>query len=476
MKNDFGKNLVYLIIVTMFVMSITPIISGSVVYNNDKSPIIGGDPEILWEEEGHSRSVYGVDFSKDGQTVASGADYSDSSAKLWQASDGTLLKTFPDNDDGVLSVDISSDNQFLAVGYIVTGYPPGGKMNLWDISSESVINDFGGCYVSFSPDGKFIASGGGGANRYLFVHRISNGERMWDNYTGSYISDVKYSPDGSLIATSGTDNKIKLWDALTGDLIETLTGHKNDVSCIAFSPDSQIIASGAGGHDASGESSIKLWKVSDGSLIRTLDGHGDWVYDVEFVPSGEYLVSSGREDTSPYQTKIIFWRISSGDVYTYYNEQALDIDYSPLGDLFVYGKSNGYVVCAKSPYLQENRKPGQPEIDGPDKGIPGTEYIYVISAVDPDNDDIKYHIDWGDDTSDITDYYTSGTDLIVKHIWTEKGSYKITVYAEDINGLSGPENTLTVNIPRNKISNFSFLRIFLPFSDFFPIFWRLIVN
>ena len=278
------------------------------------------------------------------------------------------------------------------------------------------------------------------------------------------------------MASSGIDNKIKLWDAETGDLIDTLTGHTNDISCIAFSSDSELIASGAGGYDASGESSIKLWKVSDGSLIRNLEGHGEWVYDVEFFPNGEYLVSSGREDTSPYLTKINFWRISSGDVYTSYNEQALDIDYSPLGDLFVYGKSDGFVVCAKSPFLQENRKPSIPDIDGPNNGLPGTEYIYIINAVDPDNDDIRYHIDWGDGTKEVTEYYSSGSDLILKHTWTEKGLYTITVYAEDINGLSGLENTFTINIPRNKISIISFFSILKWLSDIFISFYNFMIK
>ena len=157
----------------------------------------------------------------------------------------------------------------------------------------------------------------------------------------------------------------------------------------------------------------------------------------------------------------------------YYNEQALDIDYSPLGDLFVYGRSDGYVVCAKSPFFQENREPGLPDIEGPDKGVPGTEYIYVISAVDPDNDDVRYYIDWGDKTYEVTDYYSSGMDLIVKHTWNVKGSYIITVYAEDLNGLSGPENKLTVNIPRNRISNITFLRLLQRFLEMSPIILRL---
>jgi WD40 repeat protein len=465
MENIFRKGLVCTIIVLFIGFSVIPIISGTISKSYTSSPI-GGNPDILWEIKGHTRSVYGVAFSHDGLTIASGAYSPDSTAKLWQASDGTLLYTYPDNDDGILSVDISSDNQFLAAGYIVNGYPPGGKMNIWDISEETVLNDFGGCHVSFSPDSDFIASGGGGANRYLYVHRVSNGEEMWYNYTGAYISDVKYSPNGQIVASSGTDNKIKLWDAQTGELIRTLSGHTNDVSCIAFSSDSQIIASGTGGFDASEESNIKLWQVSDGSLIRTLEGHGEWVYDVDFLPGGQYLVSSGREDTSPLELKIKFWRVSSGDLYLYYDELALDIEYSSSGEYFVYGRSDGYVVVANSPVLPENQPPGKPDIDGPNMGIPGTEYIYVLNAVDSDNDDIRYHIDWGDEYTKITDYYPSGADVTIAHTWTSSGNYVITAYAEDVNGLIGPETTITVTMPKDKEINskLEFLQRFFPYT------------
>jgi WD40 repeat protein len=467
MKQIFRKGLVWSIIVLFIGLSVIPTISGINNKSIITSPIEGGDPDILWKVEGHTRSVNGVSFSNDGLTVASGAYDPDNTAKIWQADDGTLLKTYPGNEDGIISVDISSDNQFLAVGYIVTGYPPGGKMNLWDITGETIVNDFGGCHVCFSPDGEFIASGGGGANRYLYVHRVSNGEKLWGDTTGAYVSDVKFSPDGQYVASSGSDNKVKLWDAETGELVRTLSGHTNDVSCIAFSSDSQFIASGTGGYDDSEESNIKIWKVSDGSLIRTLEGHEEWVYDVEFVPGGEYLVSSGREDTSPLELHIKFWRVSSGDQHLFYDELALDLEYSPTGDYFVYGQSNGNIVVAKSPILPENKPPERPAIEGPDTGVPGTEYIYVLNAVDPDNDDIRYHIDWGDDNSEITEFNPSGTDLIVKHTWTQKGTYIISVYAEDVNGLIGPTATNPIIIPRTKVLNLPFFQFIQKHQNLF---------
>ena len=146
-----------------------------------------GDPEIIWEVNGHTSSVEAVAYSPDGQTVASGADYTDSTVKLWRTGNGELLHTFTGHSTGVRSTDFSPDGQYLAVGYIVSGYPPGGEMKLWDIPTQTLRHTFGGCFAAFSPDGAYVASGGGGVNRYLQVHSVSNGEKIAQFYNSSYI-------------------------------------------------------------------------------------------------------------------------------------------------------------------------------------------------------------------------------------------------------------------------------------------------
>lgn len=309
-----------------------------------------GEPEIIWMVDGHTNSVEAVAYSHDGQTVATGADYTDSSVKLWRAYNGEQIHAFEGHDGGVRSVDFSPDGQLLAAGYIVTGYPSGGQMNLWDIPTQSLVNSFGGCYVDFSHDGTFVASGGGGANRYLQVHRVATGEKIAHFYNGSYITSMAYSPSEQIVATGGTDNTIKIWDVDQGTLVRTLTGHTDDVQTIDFSPDGQVLASGAGGWDNPGESSIKLWRVSDGSLIQTFAGHGDWVQKVVFSPDGEVLLSCGRDGVSPYvNSKIKFWRVSDGTVLAYYDEMALDLAFSPDGRQFCYGRGDGALVVARNP-------------------------------------------------------------------------------------------------------------------------------
>jgi WD40 repeat protein len=309
-----------------------------------------GDPDIIWKVDGHSNSVEAVAFSPDGQTMASGADYTDSQVKLWRTGNGELLHTLSGHATGVRSVDFSPDGQYLAAGYIVTGYPPGGEMKVWDLSTQTVRHTFGGCFAAFSPDGAFVASGGGGVNRYLQVHVISNGEKIAQFYNGSYITSVEYSPDGKYVATGGSDNTIKLWDIAQGKLARTLTGHTDDVQTIAFSPDGQVLASGAGGWDNPGESTIKLWRVSNGNLLDTFEGHGDWVQKVAFSPDGKILISSGRDGTYPsVNSRIKLWRIPDGQLLEYYDELAFDLAFSPDGRQFSYGQGNGSVVVAQNP-------------------------------------------------------------------------------------------------------------------------------
>lgn len=246
----------------------------TLVLNN--AALAGGSPDTIWEVQGHTHTVNAVAFSPDGQTVASGADYTDSTAKIWDAADGTLLQTFPPHSWGVVSVDFSPDGQLLAVGHVVAGYPPGGRVVVWDIAEATELDTFGGCYAAFSPDGELLASGGGGPIRDVYVHRVSDGEEIAQIYTGSYVTAVAFSPDSQVIASGGSDNVVRLWDAYTGAPIRTLVGHTDNISALAFSPDGQILASGAGGFDEPSDSTIKLWQVSDGTLLRTLDGHNQW--------------------------------------------------------------------------------------------------------------------------------------------------------------------------------------------------------
>jgi WD40 repeat protein len=53
--------------------------------------------------------------------------------------------------------------------------------------------------------------------------------------------------------------------------LQTLEGHSDQVSSVAFSPDSKLVASG------SVDETVRLWDASTGAALQTLEGHSNWV-------------------------------------------------------------------------------------------------------------------------------------------------------------------------------------------------------
>jgi len=117
------------------------------------------------------------------------------------------------------------------------------------------------------------------------------------------IYSVAFSPDGRFIASGGVDNTLKLWSLEDGSVVKTFKGHKNFVNSVAFSPDGKTLAS------ASEDGAVKLWSAEDGALLNTLKGHKDSVWSVAFFPDGERLASGSTDGT------IKLWRVSAHTPY-----------------------------------------------------------------------------------------------------------------------------------------------------------------
>jgi WD40 repeat protein len=267
-----------------------------------------GDKTIL---EGHSNVVDSVTFSRNGKVLASASR--DNTIVLWDVSTGkeisTLalyprgglassigrLKSLTGGASYIRTLSFSPDGKFLASGsgdrrVIIWDVKTGEKAHVLDGHARQVRS------VSFSPDGKMLASGSDDQSIILWDPAVEKELKTLDGHDGP-VRSVSFSPDGRLLASGSGDNTLCVWDVNTGKKLITLKGHADSVNAVAFSPDGKVLASG------SDDRSVILWDAATGCQIKKLEDHRDRVYSVSFGPDGGSL-AAGSADKS-----VIVWNL-----------------------------------------------------------------------------------------------------------------------------------------------------------------------
>lgn len=189
----------------------------------------------------------------------------------------------------VTALAFSPDGKELAV----SGFR---EVTVWDTASGQLLRRIGNLAprtyaLVWSADGKRLAVGSGipGELGEARLFEADTGKLLKVlGAHGDVVQDVKFSPDGQLLATASADGTIVVYDAATGARRRVIANHSDAVTAIAFSPDGKRLAS------ASLDKSAKVFDLTTGASVSTYIGHEAAVYGVVFGEAKQ-VFTAGRD-------------------------------------------------------------------------------------------------------------------------------------------------------------------------------------
>ena len=239
----------------------------------------------LFDLKGHSGSVTTVAFSPDGQRLASAS--MDGTLKIWDIVTGKELFDLEGHSGDVATMAFSPDGQRLASA-------GGDSLKIWNTATGKELFDLKGhggrvVNVTFSTDGHRLMSGS--MDHKVKVWDVRTGKELFDlmPVPGDLVLRMVFSPDGQKLvsyADAKDDPTIKIWQIATGKELFALKGHAHAVRSVAFSPDGERLAS-SGAFD----NTVKIWDTATGKELLNLKGHTGVV---AFSPDSQRL-ASGRD-------------------------------------------------------------------------------------------------------------------------------------------------------------------------------------
>ncbi|MEM7600048.1 MAG: LamG-like jellyroll fold domain-containing protein [Verrucomicrobiota bacterium] len=201
--------------------------------------------------------VHDLQFSRNGELLiaAGGRGAFSGKVAVYDVRTGELKATIADEQDVILSADISADHRFVAIG------TPAKKVKIFSAENGEIL------------------------------HTI-------DKHT-DWVTEVRFSPDGRMLATGDRNGGIFVWESETGGIVYTLDEHKVRITGLSWRRDGQLLAS------AAEDGKFVLWDMKDGWATRTAAPHSvkqepsrytrhTGILDIRFAQDGRFL-TVGRD-------------------------------------------------------------------------------------------------------------------------------------------------------------------------------------
>jgi WD40 repeat protein len=165
-------------------------------------------------------------------------------------------------------------------------------VQLWDVTTNrevAVLRNPGEMpFVSFAADGKRLVSAGPAAVRIWDLAGAAEKQTLSGHSDG--VSGLAFSPNGKLLASTSKDYTVRLWDSGTGEMVRELRGFDVPPQSVAFDPHGRFLVTteykGGG---------VKVWDVRSGEKLSTTPNDpAPAAYVAAFSPDGRHFMACGR--------------------------------------------------------------------------------------------------------------------------------------------------------------------------------------
>lgn len=189
--------------------------------------------------------------------------------------------------------------------------------------------------VALTSDGKTLAVASGQSIHLWDLAAAEGGHRIFKGHSAN-VSCLALSPNSPILASGGLDHTVRLWDMNTGDEVGLLPDIDGIVLSLAFSPDGQTLAVALEG------GLVQLYDPVKRSVVRSFPRQDQPVLIVRFSPDGTRLATAGGDDQVAGAGEVRLWDPASGEVksvLTGHRYTVKALAFSPDGSRLVLGDS-----------------------------------------------------------------------------------------------------------------------------------------
>ena len=283
---------------------------------------------------GHRKAITHIIASYDGQFLVTKGKGQE--LKVWSLAQLTIPTRLENPSGQIYSIAYSPDGRELAIG------DESGTVRIVDTANERDLVSLRGhigrvLHAAYAPD----ESSGGQPVRLLATSGADRTVRIWDARTGGQlhqlpghkeqVHELVFSPEGNLLATASDDKTVRLWNTTTWNEVGRFDNYDREVFTVAFSPDGQRLAT------AGADGRLVICNVATGKVESRLVGHQGTIWSVRYSPDGSLIATAGEDET------VIVREAVSGRVRQILKghfDEIFSLAFSPDGERLVSGSND----------------------------------------------------------------------------------------------------------------------------------------